>query len=288
MVRTSWFFVSDLHGMVSRYEKLFRAIRSEKPAAVFLGGDLLPSEWLAASGRQPVFDDFFEQVFLSEFRTLQIELGKAYPRVFIILGNDDPRSEEARLVEASGEVWEYIHFRRVELDSCSIYGYAYVPPTPFLLKDWERYDVSRYVDPGSISPEAGWRSVPVDPNECRYGTIRADLESLAGEEDLSKAIFLFHSPPYHTNLDQADLQGRQIDHAPMDIYVGSIAIRRFIEGRQPLVTLHGHIHESARVSGSWMDRIGGTFAFSAAHDGPELALVRFDPEHPASATREII
>jgi hypothetical protein len=27
---------------------------------------------------------------------------------------------------------------------------------------------------------------------------------------------------------------------------------------------------------------------SAAHDGPELALVRFDPADPASATRELI
>jgi hypothetical protein len=28
--------------------------------------------------------------------------------------------------------------------------------------------------------------------------------------------------------------------------------------------------------------------FSAGHDGPELALVRFDPEDPGSATRELI
>jgi len=70
--------------------------------------------------------------------------------------------------------------------------------------------------------------------------------------------------------------------------VGSIAIRRFIEARQPLVTLHGHVHESARLTGSWSDAIGRTVCLSAAHDGPELALVAFDLDAPAQATRRLI
>jgi len=52
--------------------------------------------------------------------------------------------------------------------------------------------------------------------------------------------------------------------------------------------LHGHIHESARLTGFWKDRIGRTHMFSAAHDGPELALVRFSLENPESATRQLI
>lgn len=79
-----------------------------------------------------------------------------------------------------------------------------------------------------------------------------------------------------------------IDHAPLDVHVGSIAVRRLIENRQPLITLHGHIHESARLTGSWKDRIGNTHLFSAAHDGPELALVRFSPQNPENASRELL
>jgi Icc-related predicted phosphoesterase len=288
MSGTPWFFASDLHGIAGRYQKLFQAILTDKPTAVFLGGDLLPSDWLAGTSNQPGFNDFFEQTFIGGFRRLHKELGELYPRVFVILGNDDPRSEEARIVEASDRSWEYLHGRCTQHQGYSIYGYACVPPTPFLLKDWERYDVSRFVDLGCISPEDGWHSLPVTPNEYKYGTISSDLESLVGESDLSSAIFLFHSPPYRTNLDQASLHGKHVDYTPMDIHVGSIAIRRFIEKRQPLITLHGHIHESVRLSGSWVDRIGTTFAFSAAYDGPELALVRFDPKDPASASREII
>jgi len=79
-----------------------------------------------------------------------------------------------------------------------------------------------------------------------------------------------------------------VDHAPLDVHVGSVAIRRFIEERQPLVTLHGHIHESARLTGSWREQIGRTHCLSAAHDRPELALVRFDPSDAAGATRALL
>jgi len=168
-----------------------------------------------------------------------------------------------------------------------VYGYAYIPPSPYLLKDWERYDVSRYVDPGCVSPEEGRRSIPISDHGKKYTTIQEDLEILVGDDNLERAVFLFHSPPYKTNLDRAALDGKEIDHVPLDVHVGSIAVQRFIQQRQPLVTLHGHVHESARLTGSWRDQLGRTHAFTAAHDGPELALVRFDLENLGAATREI-
>jgi Icc-related predicted phosphoesterase len=105
---------------------------------------------------------------------------------------------------------------------------------------------------------------------------------------MKNAVMLFHTPPHKTHLDRAALDGKKIDHVPLDVHVGSIAVRRFIESRQPLITLHGHIHESARLTGFWKDTIGRTRMFSAAHDGPELALVRFSLEHPEDATRQLI
>jgi len=36
---TLCFFVSDLHGKKSRYEKLFRAIETQQPEAIFLEGE---------------------------------------------------------------------------------------------------------------------------------------------------------------------------------------------------------------------------------------------------------
>lgn len=73
-----------------------------------------------------------------------------------------------------------------------------------------------------------------------------------------------------------------------DALLGSIALRRFIEKRQPLITLHGHIHESTRLTGSWRDKFNRTEAFNAAHDGQELSLVRFDPHCLQKASRVLL
>ena len=287
-VMPSCFFVSDLHGATERYQTLFGLIADERPAAVFLGGDLLPGG-LSVGTLDPGHRDFVNSFLVAGFDRLRQALGDAYPRVFVILGNDDSRFEEAAFLDAATRgVWHYAHERGLSFGTYDVYGYACVPPTPFVNKDWERYDVSRHVEPGCISPEEGSRSVPVAPHLIRYATMLDDLRTLTAGHDLGQAIMLFHSPPYQTTLDRAALDGRLVDHVPVDVHVGSIAIRRFIEQRGPLVTLHGHVHESARLTGAWSDRIGRTWCFSAAHDGPELALVRFDPDHPAAATRMLI
>ena len=277
------FFVSDLHGQKRRYKALFSKIKQEKPGAIFLGGDLLPS--FGSRGESDFLNDYLSQ----EFIALKTRLGSDYPRVFLILGNDDGKSQEEDLIRymEREKIWEYIHNKSAQFGPYNIYGYAYVPPTPFLNKDWERYDISRYVDPGCIAPEDGWRSVEQPLNIIQYATIQADLNTLIGNNDLSNSILLFHTPPYKTNLDRADLDGKMIDHVPLDVHVGSIAVKNLLLDRQPLLTLHGHVHESARLTGFWKEQLGETTALSAAHDGPELALVRFDPDHPLEASREL-
>ena len=277
------FFVSDLHGQKRRYKALFSKIKQEKPGAVFLGGDLLPS--FGFRGESDFLNDYLSQ----EFIALKTLLGSDYPRVFLILGNDDGKSQEEDLIRymEREKIWEYIHNKSAQFGPYNIYGYAYVPPTPFLNKDWERYDISRYVDPGCIAPEDGWRSVEQPLNIIQYATIQADLNTLIGNNDLSNSILLFHTPPYKTKLDRAALDGKMIDHVPLDVHVGSIAVKDFLLDRQPLLTLHGHVHESARLTGFWKEQLGETTALSAAHDGRELALVRFDPDHPLEASREL-
>lgn len=283
------FFASDLHGKPDRYEKLWRSIASESPAAVFLGGDLLPSGFLGFAGIDADPQGFVRGFLQPGFQRLRESLRDNYPEVFLILGNDDPACEEDALLEvARTGLWKYAHHRHFSFRRQTIYGYNYVPPTPFRLKDWERYDVSRYVPPGSVSPEEGMRSKIVSDQETKYATIARDLSTITEDHDLRNAVFLFHTPPYETHLDRVANDGLMIDHVPLDLHVGSIAVRRFIEQHQPLVTLHGHIHESAKLTGSWKDRIGRTHMFGAAHDGPELALVTFSCEDLANASRRLV
>jgi Icc-related predicted phosphoesterase len=286
---TQCLFASDLHGRIDRYEKLFAAIEERCPSAVFLGGDLFPFPFAALDTREVVPADFARDYLAVRFEELRRRAEERYPNVFVILGNDDPRADEAAIIEGDAKgLWRYCHEGKCDFGSYVVFGYAYVPPTPFQLKDWERYDVSRYVPPGGVSPEQGRRSVGVDVRATRNATIKDDLERLTHEAPMEHAVLLFHTPPHETRLDRAASDGKAVDHVPLDLHVGSIAVRRFIEARQPLLTLHGHIHESARLTGAWRDRIGRTYAFSGAHDGPELALVSFELTDLDSATRELL
>jgi len=285
----SLFFVSDLHGSFEQYKKLFNLIEKEKPEAVFLGGDLLPSGLFALTSSSHTTGDFIEDILINGFSNLKKKLANNYPRVFLILGNDDGKGDEDAIIAGDQlGLWEYIHNKRVQFGDYSIYGYSYVPPSPFMLKDWERYDVSRYTDPGCVPPEEGAHFKKVDRKKLIFKTIKKDLALLTEDHDLSKSIFLFHTPPYDTYLDRAGLDGKMIDHVPLDVHVGSIAVKQFIEERHPKITLHGHIHESASITGHWNEKVGETIAMSAAHDGKELALVRFDPDDPQNCTRELI
>jgi Icc-related predicted phosphoesterase len=281
--------VSDLHGDIGRCRKLFSAIAAEKPQLVFVGGDLTPAGFAAATDSTQAESDFIRSFLSAEMHRLKENLRDAYPQVFIIMGNDDLRADEPALIAGdAAELWHYAHEHRFELGEYDLYGYNYVPPTPFLLKDWERYDLSRYLDPGDISPEEGWRSVIVSDHEKRYSTIANDLQRLTSNRELGNSVLLLHAPPHNTSLDRCNNDGKLVDHVPLDLHVGSIAIRRLIEQRQPHLTLHGHIHESSALSGSWKECIGRTVMLSAAFDGPELALIRFNLGAPAQAIRELL
>jgi len=280
-----FYFITDIHGSRTRYYSLFSLLEKTPPRCLLMGGDILPFGY-TPSGSNHSYEDFFDTFFFPGLNTLRNTLGEEYPEILIILGNDDAKTAEPFLHTGEEQgLFKYINNRKYNIGPYSIFGYSFVPPTPFMLKDWERYDVSRYADPLCIHPADGRHSVPVSEYEKNHATIQDDLSTLAGKEVMDHAIFLFHTPPYMTHLDLADLAGKTVDHVPLDPHVGSIAVKRFIEERQPLITLHGHIHESPQLSGHWRDRIKRTHMFSAAHNGSELAVVMFTPDHPEDACR---
>jgi Icc-related predicted phosphoesterase len=273
-------FVSDLHGSIQKFQKLFITIKKEELDGVFIGGDILPNQFKIKKS----LNDFLEENFFLEIKKL-----KNPPTFFVILGNDDPRVYEELFLDAEKRgLIKYIHNKTVNFGNLFVSGYSCIPPSPFQLKDWEKYDVSRFNDVGVISPEEGFRTVEISKDEIRYSTISEDLNNLSKNAPVDKTIFLFHSPPYKTKLDRADLDGKKVDHVPVDVYVGSIAIKRFIDKNQPFLTLHGHVHETVRLTGKWKEKFGQTYSYSAAHDGKELAIVKFDTENLENAVRLLI
>src|SRR5260221_12850903 len=65
--------------------------------------------------------------------------------------------------------------------------------------------------------------------------------------DLSRAIFTLHCPPFRSGLDEApaiDADLKLLHGGRALRPVGATAVRQAIEKHQPLLSLHGHIHES--------------------------------------------
>ena len=277
------FIASDLHGKVSRYTRLFSEILTKRPAAVFIAGDILPHH-----NFQPSYPDFLDDFILEGFRKLKKTLGNAYPEIFMIAGNDDERANETAFIEAHMQgLWNYCHMRHIRWKHFEIIGCSYIPPSPFRLKDWERYDVSRFADPGCIHPLDGRFSVP-PAEDIEFTFISDILDKLASGIDMSNCILLMHSPPYNSLLDRAALDGISVDHVPLDPHVGSIAVQRFLQKYQPMLSVHGHIHESSQLTGSWSQSFGRTLSVNASWNGPELALICLDLQNPADAERFLL
>ncbi len=66
-------------------------------------------------------------------------------------------------------------------------------------------------------------------------------------KNVKNAIFNIHVPPYNSQIDSAplmDAQMRPVDGGQTRVPVGSTAVRKLIEKYQPMLGLHGHIHEA--------------------------------------------
>ena len=87
-----------------------------------------------------------------------------------------------------------------------------------------------------------------------------------------KAIFNIHVPPHKTNLDQCpqldeDLRPVSQGGNPVMTSAGSTAVRELIERYQPVLGLHGHIHE-----GRGRTRIGRTVCVNPGSNYSEGVL----------------
>ncbi len=96
------------------------------------------------------------------------------------------------------------------------------------------------------SNETPWNT----PREVTEDELYARLDALAGQvRDPRRAVFMIHVPPYDSGLDTAPILDANLRPTVSagDVLrgpVGSTAVRRLIETYQPLLAIHGHIHES--------------------------------------------
>ncbi|MBS3090288.1 metallophosphoesterase [Candidatus Pacearchaeota archaeon] len=289
-------YATDLHGGKGLYERLFE----EKADAVVIGGDILPNYVVGTEvGFETISNsEYFwlmagnQRVFLEKYLVPRMERLKGKKEVYIMMGNDDFSCNLDILEDAERRgIVKLLYDKKKEKPKIHeiskdvfIAGYSYVPLTPFGIKDWEKFD--RDEKPQRDCSFFGYKSskndkgciisgVNLDTPACRKDTIAKDLENFVsdvGTERIEKMIVVIHSPPSNTVHDRAGFyEGWR--------HVGSIAIREFIEKYQPLLTLHGHIHESYSLTGEYKQNIGKTICVNPGTDKYNLYTVIFDPDN---------
>lgn len=145
-------------------------------------------------------------------------------RCCVSLGNDDP--EEVAPLLRESDVVEYVDEMVVRLD--------------------ERHEMAS-CGYANMTPWKCPRDLPEDALLAKLDNVVAKLE------DLETSVFNFHVPPKDSMIDTApelteDLRQVRVGGQPNVIGVGSTAVRAVIERCQPLLGLHGHIHESRGVA----------------------------------------
>jgi Icc-related predicted phosphoesterase len=138
-------------------------------------------------------------------------------RCLVAPGNDD-RFVIDSIIDSS-EVIERVEGKVVEIDQYEMINCGWTNPTP-------------------------WRT----PRECSEAELTEKIEAMVSQvKNMENCIFELHAPPYGSGLDEAPILDENLvpikggtERGP----VGSKAVLQAIRKYNPLLGLHGHIHES--------------------------------------------
>lgn len=279
------FFSTDVHGNEKCWRKFVNAGEYYDADVLILGGDLTgkmiqpiiqqPSGgWKYYRGGKELFLGDEDELSRHE---KELEFSGIYPyRTTFEEAEKLAANEEARkqvFLQAQIETLaRWFQFAQEKLGNRTIY-LAPGNDDDFVIDSvLERYEVAMncegkvvWVDDQHEMISSGWT------NPTPWKTFREQseeslaerIESMASKvEDVSSSIFALHAPPYNTGLDEAPRLDTRTETFKMvgadeTGAVGSKAVRSLIEKYQPLLGLHGHVHE-----GKGNARIGRTICFN--------------------------
>ncbi|MBX5443572.1 metallophosphoesterase [Sphaerobacter sp.] len=281
------FYASDVHGSERLWRKFLNAAAFYGADVLIMGGDLTgkvmvpfverkPGEWVArvfgkdekAKGEAKL-EELERRVRLNGFYPLRCTFDE-YERLRV----DDGYRDEVFRCLMREELRRWLALAHEKLAGTGVRCYV----MPGNDDEWDIDDVLGEAAPPVVSCgervvhddgfqilSCAWTNpTPWDsPRELPEPDLLQKLEDLATELEPGKpAIFNLHCPPYDSGLDLApqltdDLRVVTEGGEPKLVPVGSQAVRTFIERHQPLVSLHGHIHESRAAA-----RIGSTLCIN--------------------------
>ena len=129
-----------------------------------------------------------------------------------------------------------------------------------------------------------WKTPRECPDEALRSKLQAEFERVQSYDNL---VCNFHAPPYGTQIDLAPkidekLQVKVRFGRPDMVPVGSRSVREMFEKYQPLLGLHGHIHESAGV-----EYIGRTLCVNPGSAYMQGMLSAFIVDLPKESDRKV-
>lgn len=287
------YFATDLHGSNVCFRKFCEAADFYNCDVLVMGGDvtgklLIP---ITTNGSSASFH------LGGERRTVDLTALPAEQKRIANMGyysvvgdaeamdqvSDGERYEQRLLEEALKRIREWVEYadNRLGNSGSTIF---FAPGNDDAPAVDDAFDGSRVmvncegsvVDLGGIQmASTGWsnRTPWSTPRECDEDALEVRLRSVvSGLDDPSRAIFNFHVPPYGTPLDlcpEIDDEFRVVTVMgnPVQMHAGSTAVRAVIEEFQPLVSLHGHIHESRNAV-----QLGRTWAVNPGSEYGEGVL----------------
>jgi uncharacterized protein len=307
------FFATDIHGSETCWRKFLNAAAFYKADMVILGGDvtgkvmvpivsLRPGHWEVTFGGQRVQLD--TEAELDNIKRKIRDRGY-YPAVMSGDELDSLNAEDGSVDRRFTQ--EMTKGLEAWLDMAD--GKLRGGEIPCILNGgnddiWEIDDIierspsvsfaeSKVLDIGGFylasmgwTNPTPWNTFREAPEDVLAGKIDAVVASIP---DMSRAVFNFHAPPYGTGLDEApalDENMRPIHGGAVMKPVGSTAVKAAIQKYQPILSVHGHIHESKGVL-----RLGRTLTMnpgSSYSDGVLQGAVLDLNEKKGKVTRYIL
>lgn len=269
------FFTTDVHGSTVVFKKFINSAKFYEAQVIILGGDMVGKmivplvEQANHSFRANYLGKVYDVSAGTEVEHLEqtLENSGLYPlRVSpeeVAAFDTDKSLVEKRFGElASGRIARWLQIADERLRGTGIK--CYVQPgndDPYEIDQaFSQSDCVINVDQTMIVLDDDHEMISIGaanqtPWQCPRDLPEAELtqriEAVAGKlKNPSNAVFNLHVPPYDTNLDVApELDANLTPKLSLSggfkmVPVGSTAVRAAIEKYQPLLGLHGHIHES--------------------------------------------
>lgn len=274
MAKTRVFFITDVHGSTRCFKKFVNAAKFYNANVLVLGGDLTGKILIPIVEQgDGTYGCRFEgnELVLKSRKEVDDVIARAtdsglYTRVMTKGEFDEMSADPQRVTTAFNKamvdrVAEWMRLAEERLGKSDVK--CYISPG-----NDDLFDVDPVLNSSSyvINPEA--KAVSIDgehemitlgytnhtpwnsPREVDEDELGRKIEGLAaGVQNMKTAIFNIHVPPINTPIDRAPMVDKDLKVVVKSgqvqmISAGSSACRAAVEKHQPMLGIHGHIHES--------------------------------------------